>query len=1405
MTVTLLVTHARRHPLLACRARRAAPASDFLVGDKVEGNYKGRGKWFAGTVAALHRDGTYDIDYADGDRETSMEAARLRLLQRGAAAAAPRRAAEAEAERNRRPVAPGFARGDAVETRYRGRGEYLSGRIARVNRDDTVDVDYDDGRSEFGVAAELVRAASSDDDRRGAGRGAAAAAPPPLREGDKVEARFKGRARYFSGKIRRVNRDGTYDVDYDDGEKELSVAADLIKSLEPPPRRAASPHRADSLDDNGGARAAAAAAALREGDKVEARYKGRARYFSGKIRCVNRDGTYDVDYDDGEKELSVAADLIRSLEPPPSTAAARSPRAAAAVDFRAGDKIEARYRGRERYFKGEVRRVNRDGTYDIDYDDGEKELGVAAALIRAQVPLLEASAPQQQRGGSAEPLAEGDRVEARYKGRARYFSGKVRRANRDGTYDVDYDDGEKELSVAVDLIRSLEPPPRHGAARRADSLDDGGRGSAAAAAAALREGDKVEARYKGRARYYSGKIRRVNRDGTYDVDYDDGEKELSVAADLIRSLESSSGRADERDRITTSSGGGGRGGTPREGDKVEARYRGRERWFGAKVRKVNRDGTYDVDYDDGGCELDVRPEFVRLLSAAAAAAAGDGDRTDGGGSSGAARSPPLMEGDKVEARYKGRTRYYPGKIQRANRDGTYDVDYDDGEKELSVAADLIKSLEPPPRRGESVNEGLRVSSSAAAAALIEGDKVEARYKGRARYYPGKLRRANRDGTYDVDYDDGEKELSVAAELIRSLEPPRRSPARIDSSSALPLREGDKVEARYKGRARHYPGKIRRVNRDGTYDVDYDDGEKELSMAADLIKSLEADARRTESVNDGAQGAAALREGDKVEARYKGRARFFPGKIRRVNRDGTYDVDYDDGEKELSVAADLIRSLEVDGRRPDSGGARGGGASAAALREGDKVEARYKGRARYYTGKIRRANRDGTYDVDYDDGEKELSVAADFIRSLEGGGGGGRHADSLDDGGRGSAAAAAAAVLREGDKVEARYKGRARYYPGKIRRANRDGTYDIDYDDGEKELSVAADLIRSLEPPPRAGIGSPSRAAETPLQVGDKIEARYRGRERYFKGEVRRVNRDGTYDIDYDDGEKELGVAAALVRAQVLLLEAAAPGSPGRRGGDAAAALREGNRVEARYRGRARYYPGKVRRANRDGTYDIDYDDGEKELSVAADFVKSLEPPPRQSPPRRVDSLDDGGRGSAAAAVLREGDKVEARYKGRARYYPGKIRCANRDGTYDVDYDDGEKELSVAADLIKSLEPARGSAAGGGGGARDAGSSGGGGSSSAQFRAGDRVEARFRGRARWFAARVRAANRDGTYDVEYDDGDKEDGVAAEMLRFLDAAPAAAAAAKAPERPAAVSPRGADLGARTARARAGSYGG
>ena len=49
------------------------------------------------------------------------------------------------------------------------------------------------------------------------------------------------------------------------------------------------------------------------GDPVEATYKGGQRYYSGKIVAIHNDGTYSINYDDGDKDNHVKRREIKKL------------------------------------------------------------------------------------------------------------------------------------------------------------------------------------------------------------------------------------------------------------------------------------------------------------------------------------------------------------------------------------------------------------------------------------------------------------------------------------------------------------------------------------------------------------------------------------------------------------------------------------------------------------------------------------------------------------------------------------------------------------------------------------------------------------------------------------------------------------------------------------------------------------------------------------------------------------------------------------------------------------------------------------------------------------------------------------------------------------------------------------
>jgi len=79
---------------------------------------------------------------------------------------------------------------------------------------------------------------------------------------------------------------------------------------------------------------------------------------------------------------------------------------------------------------------------------------------------------------------------------------------------------------------------------------------------------------------------------------------------------------------------------------------------------------------------------------------------------------------------------------------------------------------------------------------------------------------------------------------------------------------------------------------------------------------------------------------------------------------------------MFVSSELIRSLEAASSPSRGGGNTGGGA----LREGMKVEGNYRGKGRFYKGVIKRENRDGTFDVDYDDVSTHLNGSRDLTMS-----------------------------------------------------------------------------------------------------------------------------------------------------------------------------------------------------------------------------------------------------------------------------------------------------------------------------------------------------------------------------------------------------------------------------------------
>ena len=111
-------------------------------------------------------------------------------------------------------------------------------------------------------------------------------------------------------------------------------------------------------------------------------------------------------------------------------------------------------------------------------------------------------------------------------------------------------------------------------------------------------------------------------------------------------------------------------------------------------------------------------------------------------------------------------------------------------------------------------------------------------------------------------------------------------------------------------------------------------------------------------------------------------------------------------------------------------------------------------------------------------------------------------------------------FREGDAVEADYHRHGHYYAGKITSVREDGSYDVLYDDGDAEACVAPESVRRRSEKPEA---ARPETGEPALSVGDAVWAKT-----YYPGAIEKVNEDATYDILYEDGEREARVAEALI-------------------------------------------------------------------------------------------------------------------------------------------------------------------------------------------------------------------------------------------------------------------------------------
>jgi len=1104
----------------------------FHEGEHIRARWQGKREWRQGRIVFVHGDGTYDIEYEGGDRESRVPRDLIRTFDdRFNSDWNCQRYGNWYGQNNWYGQGLGnwdgqgcnyrrFQEGEEIRARWHGKREWRQGRIFRVHHDNTYDIEYEGGNRETRVPWDLIRRA---DDRFDDGyeNRYYSSYGRRFREGEQIRARFEGQREYVPGRIMVFHGDDTYDIEYEGGEREMNVPRDLIRSYEDRcgewNRQGCGNWRGkgfgnDSWCDEGYG-SHGNWHRFQEGEQIRARWHGKREWRQGRIALVHRDNTYDIEYEDGNRETRVPRDLIRRFNDC-NDQGYENRYYGSRRRYREGEQIRARFEGQREYVPGRIMVVNGDDTYDIEYEGGERESRVPRDLIRSYDERWNTwgngswsngswNCGNDYYGSSRRQFTEGERVRARFHGKPKYFDARITVVNGDDTYDIEYDDGERESRVPRDLIRRFN-----------DRRDDWG-GSwwdteSSNYRRRFQEGERVRARFQGRPKFFDTRIAVVHGDGTYDVEYDDGQRETRVPRHLIRRYQDS-----------FQNGFFYRGRRFQEGQRVQARYRGRPRYFEARIVRANGDGTYDVEYNDGEKDVGLASHLIRSLN-------GEDYFNQQNGPWGEERF--LEVGQRIDVRHNGRGEYRRARITKVNRDRTYNVQYDDGVLENNVSQNQIRFAEGEwwNRNGFNNFYGRQFGRQTH---FYEGEWVEARYQGN-QWARGRIYRDNHDGSYDIEYENGVQEKQVRAIQIRSLEQQQYGNDRYGLggwSNNSPQNywgfNNQQQWGQFPNQFYNWPDQQQDWFNDPNSQIfNSPNGRHQWQNQQWQNQQWP----NNQQWNEDFRAEVLYEQGENIEARYQGQARWSPGRILRVNRDGTYDIVYEDGQRERSVEPFNIRRSEW--------GMMNGFSSNGNNRDfwpSQRVEARYRGQARWFRGRIMNRNPNGTWAVAFEDGDVDNDVPYENIRPFN-------QYQSPNPYGPKSFISLNN-FYNNGERVESRFRGGTKWFPATIESINRRQQpyqYFVCYENGTKEwvnqnyLRKFGDVngmndFNMFQQQGMQGFGN------EPREIGEAVYYQPRGQRQWYSGRIMMVNQhqDGSYSyIVSSAGRKSEAVDAYSVRS-----------------------------------------------------------------------------------------------------------------------------------------------------------------------------------------------------------------------------------------------------------------------------------
>lgn len=1094
--------------------------------------------------------------------------------------------------------------GDRVEALVAGWKKPYSGIVTRVVEEgELFEVTFDDGEIIDDVQRTEILSVSP------AAKASLADSLSKFKEGQAVLAKIEGWKQAYPGKIAAVQGE-KYTVHFDDGEVQENVDKGAIQAIDTKQSHAQQPK-------------------FYPKQHVVAQLPGWKQSYPGYVQGPGlKDGTYHIVFEDGEEEEAVPCDCIhdtvQNISSPKQKRGVSTPQEASSYHLSVGSCVTAKITGWKKAYPGKVTKVNPDGTWQVTFDDGEINDHVTQdEIVEVQEEQTEDDDPPNSPLGNQ--LSLGTRVEAKVAGWKKPYWGKITSVvEPEKVFEVTFDDGEVlgdvQRSEIVKVLGQGTAKPQSQSQQNQYSV-----------------GTRISAKVQGWKKAYTGRIESLNQDGkSFKVRFDDGEFHNNVKAEEIESVleqESQSSNSSNDDLIPL-------------GSRVTVRMPGWKQAYPGSIKSMDANGAYQVVFDDGEIQDSVpfcmieeivespeedsssnsssssptsteedptksKEQFSKALIEEVLPTGPDTNSTVIKGNhnmmEGLMKNSGFSIGDKVRAKISGWNEAYPGVITSINDGGSsYKISFDDGDVQDCVEE---KDIEQVTNDQKAL---IREKVSSTKNSMKIGARVCVKLQNWKQAYPGTITAVDANGLLKVEFDDGEIQDGVDINKVEEVLSHHESTGTEESSSNEAIPEGCRVLAKLPGWKQAYPGVINKVLHNGSYSINFDDGEVHESVDPSLVQKEgtgNADIEK-QSVSIGKSKVNIFDVGTRIKAQLPGWKKAYSGVITAINPlKGICEIRFDDGEVHPNVSLDLV-VLES---KPESA------TSISLLAVGTPIFAKLEGWKQEYSGRIEDVTLDGKYKIVFDDGEIQEAVDPILVRPNN----------------QQPERCLSKPTFEVGSRVQAQLNGWKQPYTGKVTDFDMaSNTYSVEFDDGELHERIPLSNIEAIpvnSTTAQVPEVSLSLKPTVTLAKGAKIKARIQGWKEAYLGTVADVIKSGSdvfYRVVFDDGEVQERVKTEeIVEVFKSANEVADPFAPG-------------ERIRARLKTWKQPYSGTIHSKNRDGTLHVQFDDGEVVESLAlSDIVDEL------SPRRATDIANDDDllaflNDEKDIPQYKEGDRVE---------------------------------------------------------------------------------------------------------------------------------------------------------------------